>query len=100
MGRYLPVRTKGSAAIALCGRCQTKVYYADLVQDPNNKMWVCEDCRDVFDPWRLPSRMPENITLEHPWPDDPLVTLQDYELGVEETGVVLGTEFGDIIGVE
>jgi len=73
MGLYLPVNTKGSAAIAVCPRCHFKVQYADLVQDPNTKVWVCPACKDLYDPWRLPARNPENITLTHPRKDDELV---------------------------
>lgn len=66
---YLPVRTKGSAAIAVCYRCQRKVYYNDLKQDPNNKQYFCRECVDLYDPWRLPARQAENIGLQHPRPD-------------------------------
>lgn len=66
---YLPVRTKGSAAIAVCYRCQRKVYYNDLKQDPNNKQYFCPECVDIYDPWRLPARQAENIGLQHPRPD-------------------------------
>ncbi len=46
-----------------------KVQYDDLRQDPNTKVWVCESCVDLYDPWRLPARNPENISLDHPRPD-------------------------------
>ena len=69
MSLYLPVRTKGTAAIAVCGRCNLKMYYDDLQKDPNNGMMVCKDCRDIYDPWRLPARKTENISLQHPRPD-------------------------------
>lgn len=68
-GPYLPVRTSGTAAIAVCPRCQKKVYHDDLVEDPNNKQWYCADCVDRLDPWRLPARQTEDITLRHPRPD-------------------------------
>lgn len=71
---FLPVRTKGSAAIALCARCQKKFYYDELVQDPNNGLWVCKADQDQLDPWRLPARITEDISLQHPRPD---VDLQD-----------------------
>ena len=71
---YLPVRTKGSAAIAVCPRCQKKVYYDDLKQDPNNKNWYCGECVDIYDPWRLPAHKTEDISLQHPRPD---VKLED-----------------------
>lgn len=69
MSGYLPVKSKGSAAIAICGRCSMKMYYDDLKKDPNNGLMVCEKCRDIYDPWRLPARKTENISLAHPRPD-------------------------------
>ncbi len=73
MSLYLPVRTQGKVAIAICPRCNFKAQYDDLVQDPNNKLWVCKDCCDVYDPWRLPARQAEDIALAHPRPDEDLV---------------------------
>ena len=70
---YLPVNLKGSAAIAVCPRCKFKMQYDDMVQDPNTKTWVCKGCQDLYDPWRLPARNPENISLQHPRPDEELV---------------------------
>lgn len=72
-GRYLTVNTSGSAAIAICPRCAIKVQYDDLKQDPNNKQWYCASCVDLYDPWRLPARQAENISLNHPRPDEELV---------------------------
>ena len=72
-GKYLPLNTHGSVAIAVCPRCQFKVQYADLRQDPNTQNWMCKDCVDVLDPWRLPARNPEDITLLHPRKDEELV---------------------------
>ena len=68
-GAFLPVRTKGSAAIAICPRCTKKMYYDDLKLDPNNKAYYCKDCVDLFDPYRLPARTTEKINLQHPRPD-------------------------------
>ncbi len=71
---FLPPRTNGSdASIAVCYRCQMKVYGEDLRQDPNNKQWYCRDCIDLYDPWRLPARQVEDISLRHPRPDVPIV---------------------------
>jgi RNase P subunit RPR2 len=72
-GLYLPVRTKGSAAIAICTRCGFKMYYADLKKDPNSNNFYCKDCVDIYDPWRLPARRAEDISLPHPRPDEELV---------------------------
>lgn len=49
-----------------------KVYYADLVKDPNNGLMVCENCCDALDPWRLPAKRTEEISLQHPRPDTEL----------------------------
>ena len=70
MGLYLPVQAKGSAAIAICRRCGFKVHYDELRLDPNNKNWYCKGCIDIYDPWRLPARTPENISLDHPRRDE------------------------------
>lgn len=69
MSKFLPVRTKGTAAIAVCPRCQKKIYYDELKRDPNNGNYYCGDCVDIYDPWRLPARATENISLQHPRPD-------------------------------
>ncbi len=72
MSLYLPVRTSGSAAIAVCPRCSMKVYYDELTMDPNTKNWYCPSCVDLYDPWRLGARQVEDITLNHPRPDTEL----------------------------
>lgn len=69
MSLYLPVKARGTAAIAICARCQQKVYHDDLSEDPNTKLMVCDGCRDQLDPWRLPPRGEDKIALAHPRPD-------------------------------
>lgn len=67
---YLPVRRRGNkVSIAICMRCQEKIYYDDLQRDPNNSEWYCKDCVDLYDPYRLPARRTEDISLQHPRPD-------------------------------
>lgn len=69
-GLYLPVKeVGGSMAVAICYRCQKKVYAGELKQDPNNMNWFCSDCVDLYDPWRLPARRAEDIAIQHPRPD-------------------------------
>ena len=85
MGIFLPVRVKGTAAIAVCPRCTMKVYADDLQVDPNNKMVYCKDCVDLYDPWRLPARRAEDISLPYPRPD---VTVAD------PASTSIGTETG------
>lgn len=61
-------------AIGVCDRCKTKRSILKLVADPNSPgLRVCEDtCRDLLDPYRLPARKTENITIRHPRPDEPM----------------------------
>lgn len=75
MSLYLPVSTKGSVAIAICDRCKQKVPATELRPDGNSPgLLVCQDpgCWDQKDPYRLPARKTENISLRHPRPDVPL----------------------------
>lgn len=70
MSVYLPVRDKGNMAIAVCDRCNVKMYLDDLKADGNSPgLRVCPSCWDTKDPWRLPPRKTENITLKYPRPD-------------------------------
>jgi hypothetical protein len=46
---------------------------SELSPDPNYPgLMVCEEDRDEYDPYRLPARQTENITLRFPRPDTPL----------------------------
>jgi NAD-dependent SIR2 family protein deacetylase len=72
MSLFLPVRTRGSAAIAVCQRCAKKMYYADLKRDPNNHNWYCADCVDGLDPYKLPPKQVEDMALNHPRVDEVL----------------------------
>ncbi len=76
MPRYLDTRGKTSVAVAICDRCKMKRSITELMSDPNSLgLRVCtngQGCVDLFDPWRLPARQTENITLRYPRPDAPL----------------------------
>jgi len=69
MPLFLPVKARGTVAIAVCQRCNKKMYYSDLFKDPNNGLMVCKNDLDIYDPWRLPPRQTENISLDHPRAD-------------------------------
>lgn len=70
MSLYLPIKNKGTMAIAVCDRCNRKMYLDDLKADGNSPgLRVCSECWDVKDPWRLPARKTENITIKYPRPD-------------------------------
>lgn len=67
---YLDTRGNSVLSIAICDRCSRKFAYTDLMPDPNFPgMRVCKEDLDNFDPWRLPARQTENISLRFPRPD-------------------------------
>ena len=64
-----------TGGIGICGRCSLKFPLAELRPDVNFPgLMVCSDDADEIDPYRLPARQPENITLRYPRPDVPLTT--------------------------
>lgn len=72
MPKFLNTGSKSPIAIAVCDRCNTKIPYAELRPDGNSPgLLVCNSpgCWDAYDPWRLPARKTEDITLRHPRPD-------------------------------
>lgn len=69
MSLWQPLASGSNVAIALCPRCYKKINYVDLVQDPNNMNFYCSACCDRYDPWRLPPRRTEDISLQHARPD-------------------------------
>lgn len=95
MAVWLNTRGKNSLAIAVCGRCNRKFPIGELQPDPNvPALMVCEKDRDNFDPYRLPARQTENITLRFPRPDVPINT--DPAGAISEDGdYFIITEDGD-----
>jgi hypothetical protein len=70
MSIWLDTRGKTVISVAICDRCHLKKSYVDMVSDPNSPgLRVCKDCKDIFDPWRLPARQTEDISIQHPRPD-------------------------------
>jgi hypothetical protein len=64
---------KSSYGIALCDRCSRKMSITDLFSDPNSPgLRVCREDLDDLDPYRLPARQTEIITLPFTRPDVPL----------------------------
>ena len=66
-------------SIAICDRCKMKRAYSNIGQDRNLPgLRVCnEGCNDERDPWRLPARQPEKITIRFPRPDADVAEQQD-----------------------
>lgn len=75
MSLYISTFGNASLAIGICDRCKRKFALSDLESDPNVPgLRVCRDDVDDYDPYRLPPRDVEEITLEYPRPETPLVT--------------------------
>ncbi len=74
MPRYLDTRGNSTIAIAICARCSVKYPWTSLKPDPNSPGLMCcpDGCRDQLDPWRLPPRPADRISLEWARPDVPL----------------------------
>jgi hypothetical protein len=72
---FLDTRGNSSLGIAICGRCSRKFPIGELAPDPNYPgLRVCAADRDEYDPYRLPARQTEDITLRFPRPDTPIPT--------------------------
>jgi hypothetical protein len=77
MSIWLDPTGKSNFGIGICDRCSRKFSLTELYSDPNTPgLKVCEDDIDQYDPYRLPARKTENITLRFVRPDVPLTDLQ------------------------
>jgi hypothetical protein len=71
MPRFLDTRGNAVIAIFICDRCRMKRPIIEAMPDPNFPgLKVCQqNCADEKDPYRLPARKTERITLQYPRPD-------------------------------
>lgn len=75
MPLYLDTRGRSTLGIGLCARCSRKFSLDDLQSDPNFPgLMVCDADLDEFDPYRLPARQPDEITLRFVRPDVSIAT--------------------------
>ena len=78
MSRYLPPRLDGTLTVAVCDRCKMKAYLDDLVSDVNSPgLRVHAHCADLKDPYRLPARKTEVISVRYPRPEEDLIPLEE-----------------------
>ena len=77
---FLDTRGYSDIAIAICDRCRMKRPHAELSKDPNFPgLMVCEQgCKDDFDPYRLPARKTEKITIRFPRVDADIAVDPNY----------------------
>lgn len=75
MGVWLNTLGRSTLGIGICDRCKRKFSLDDLYRDPNSPgLRVCLEDKDQFDPYRLPARQPEKITLAFVRPDENIAT--------------------------
>jgi len=73
MSTFIDPTGQPTYGIALCARCSRKFPLAELYPDPNSPgLMVCKEDLDELDPYRLPARVTEDITLPFVRPDVPL----------------------------
>ena len=96
MPRFLNTEGNATIAIFICDRCKMKRAIVEAMPDPNFPgLKVCQQgCADQKDPYRLPARKTEKITLQYPRPDVSVA-----EDGVEivtggDNAFILSTEQG------
>lgn len=91
MSVYLNTRGRSTLGIGWCDRCHFKFSLDDLRTDGNTPgLKVCNRCCDVLDPYRLPARQPDHITLPFYRPPVPL-TVPD-EIDPNDVADGLATE--------
>jgi len=83
MPRFLDTTGNASIAIFICDRCKMKRAIIEAMPDPNFPgLKVCQQgCADQKDPYRLPARKTERITLQFPRPD--------VSVAANDTGLVI-----------
>ena len=88
--------TRGNAVIAIfiCDRCRMKRPIIEAMPDPNFPgLKVCQQgCADNKDPYRLPARQTERITLQYPRPDVSVAVNPNDIVTQPFGGYVLSTE--------
>lgn len=73
MSAFLDTSGNARLSVAICGRCSLKFPIDELIPDLNSPgLLVCRDDADDLDPYRLPPRETEDITITMPRPDLPL----------------------------
>jgi hypothetical protein len=75
MSLFLDTRGLAYAGIGICDRCSRKFPIGALMPDPNSPgLRVCREDLDELDPYRLPARQTERITLPFVRPDVSVAT--------------------------
>lgn len=103
---FLDPTGQSTFGIGICARCSRKMLLAELSPDPNSPgLMVCREDLDDLDPYRLPTRQTEDITLPFTRPDVPLDGFSALQAGLlvlatEDITVAILTESGAYITLE
>jgi hypothetical protein len=94
MPLFLDTRGLADLAIAVCDRCKMKRPHVDLRPDANFPgLQVCgQGCADDKDPYRLPARKTEKITIRFPRPD--------VSVAVKDNSLITGPYGGAVISTQ
>ena len=94
---FLDTTGMSDIAIAICDRCKMKRAHAVMRNDPNFPgLRVCnEGCADQLDPYRLPARKTERITIRFPRPDVSVAVTDDNIIATGYGGYVISTQGDD-----
>ena len=79
MSIWLDTRGNAVLSIAICDRCKMKRAYSSIGADRNIPgLRVCDEgCNDERDPYRLPMRPTEKISIRFPRPDADVAEYND-----------------------
>ena len=70
MPKYLDTRGRRLLSIGICARCSFKFPLEELRPDINFPgLFVCYKDADLKDPWQIPARATEVITIRNARPD-------------------------------
>ena len=97
MPKWLNTRGGSVLTIAICDRCKMKRAYDDMQIDGNTQgLRVCKfGCADVRDPYRLPMRQPEKISVRFPRPDADVSQAHNNIIAEPQGDNPLATESGN-----
>lgn len=71
---FLDTFGRSTLAIGICDRCKMKMSQEDLRADGDEPgLRVCCGCNDERDPYKLPARKAEKITVRYPRLDEDLL---------------------------
>ncbi len=95
MSIWLDTRGLSTLGIGLCDRCSRKMSLTELMSDPNSPgLRVCREDLDQLDPYRLPPRQPDQISLPFVRPDSPLYSDPDGLVTEDDNNFLISSNNG------